>query len=59
MNKTRNQAQQTQLFQQGEDLPLFSGAAPRAEIEPFKPRLYARQLSLFNLHEGTATNEAK
>lgn len=30
-----------QLFTQGEDLPLFSGAAPRAVLQPFQPQAAA------------------
>ncbi len=35
--------QQTQMFTQGEDTPLFSQTAQRGKIEVFKPRPVAKQ----------------
>jgi hypothetical protein len=38
------------MFQAGEDLPLFTGEAPRAPWRgEFKPRDYTRQESLFDI----------
>jgi hypothetical protein len=48
---------QIPLFPQGNDLPLFSGTAPTAQIDPFKATPPApKQLSLFELPQK---NEAK
>jgi hypothetical protein len=41
---------QLSLFPRGNDLPLFSGVAPRAEAQPFKAAPPApKQLTLFDL----------
>jgi len=38
------------MFQSGEDLPLFTGEAPRpAKCGEFKPRDYQRQPALFDI----------
>ena len=39
-------SQQLSMFTNGEDLPLFSGTAPRGSIEPFAPKTEHRQESL-------------
>jgi hypothetical protein len=40
---------QLSLFPTGDDLPLFSGVAPRAGIEPFKAKPAPKQLPLFKI----------
>lgn len=39
-------AQQSSMFMQGEDLPLFSGTAQSVRLEVFKPLAQARQLHM-------------
>jgi len=52
-------AQQIPLFPRGNDLPLFSGTAPRARLDPFKATPPAlKQLSLFDA-SASQTKEAK
>lgn len=40
-------AKQTQMFSGGEDLPLFSGTAPRGNIKPFKAEIKAQMHLIF------------
>lgn len=37
------------FFQQGDDLPLFSGAAPRPVERPFDPQAQQPQAAMFDL----------
>jgi hypothetical protein len=39
----KKKSTQPGMFKQGEDLPLFSGTAPRATVKPFVPRPVPRQ----------------
>ena len=34
----RKKPKQTHMFPNGEDLPLFSGVAPRGKLSPFDPQ---------------------
>ncbi len=40
---------QQEMFPAGEDLPLFSGAPPKATVRPFQPQATATQLTAFDL----------
>ena len=40
---------QQHMFPTGDDLPLFSGAPPKATVKPFQPQAVAAQLTAFDL----------
>ncbi len=40
---------QPHMFPTGDDLPLFSGAPPKATVKPFQPQAVATQLTAFDL----------
>jgi hypothetical protein len=47
--RKRQQPATASIFTSGEDLPLFTGAAPRANWRPFIAQEYVKQETLFNL----------
>lgn len=46
--RTAKEPAQRLMFTSGEDLPLFSGTAPRASAETFDPKPESKQLGFFN-----------
>ena len=49
---------QPDLFPDGDDLPLFTGAPVRVEIKPFNPQPTSSQPALFDLRPQFGANPA-